>query len=95
MKAKAVDVSINRSGKIKDVLDTVMSRNSVIITSSIAGTICEFSMVYLVTLLTTISHLPSTHIFRKENMKRCTNNEFILGYYNLNSDFIFDDVPIF
>ena len=32
--------NINRSGKIKDVLDTVMSRNSVIITSSIAGTIC-------------------------------------------------------
>ena len=27
-------------------------------------------------------------------MKRCTNNKFILGYYTLNSDFIFDDVQI-
>ena len=51
-------------------------------------------MVYLVTLLATNSHLPSTNIFRKENMKRCTNNKFILGYYTLNSDFIFDDVQI-
>ena len=51
-------------------------------------------MVYLVTLLATNPHLPSTNTFGKENMKRCTNNKFILGYYTLNSDFIFDDVRI-
>ena len=51
-------------------------------------------MVYLVTLLATNPHLPSTNIFRKENMKRCTNDKFILGYYTLNSDFTFDDVRI-
>lgn len=51
-------------------------------------------MVYLGTLLATNSNLPSTNIFTKENMKRCTNNKFILGYYTLNSDFIFDDVRI-